>query len=148
MVVSYLRTKVPNFLHSWLSHNIAIDLGTSNTLIFVRGEGIVVNEPSVVAIHKDPYQKNRVVAVGKEAKDMLGRTPHNILAIKPIQKGVIADFDATVTMLRYFLSKFSSRMSLLKPSAVIGVPVGITEVEKKAKKMPGNDLLSPFSGLE
>ena len=132
MVFSYLGTKVPNFLHSWLSHDIAIDLGTSNTLIFVRGQGIVINEPSVVAIHKDPYQKNRVVAVGREAKEMLGRTPHNISAIKPIQKGVIADFDATVTMLRYFLSKYNGKMNLLKPSAVIGVPVGITEVEKRA----------------
>lgn len=121
-----------NFLHSWLSNDIAIDLGTSNTLFFVRGKGIVVNEPSVVAVHQDPYKKDRVVAVGKEAKEMLGRTPHNISAIRPIQKGVIADFDATVAMLRHFLTRVHGKMNLMKPSAVIGVPVGITEVEKRA----------------
>ncbi|HXW53061.1 MAG TPA: rod shape-determining protein [Myxococcota bacterium] len=121
-----------NFLHSWLSNDIAIDLGTSNTLLFLRGKGIAINEPSVVAVHQDPYKKNRVVAVGKDAKEMLGRTPHNISAIRPIQKGVIADFDATVAMLRHFLSRVHGKMNLLKPSAVIGVPVGITEVEKRA----------------
>jgi rod shape-determining protein MreB len=123
---------MPNFLHSWLSNDIAIDLGTSNTLLFVRGKGIIINEPSVVAVHQDPYKKNRVVAVGKEAKEMLGRTPHNILAIRPIQKGVVADFDATVAMLRHFISSVQGRMHLMKPSAVICVPVGITEVEKRA----------------
>lgn len=123
---------MPNFLHSWLSNDIAIDLGTSNTLLFVRGKGIVVNEPSVVAVHQDPYKKNRVVAVGKDAKEMLGRTPHNILAIRPIQKGVVADFDATVAMLRHFIANVHGRMNLMKPSAVICVPVGITEVEKRA----------------
>lgn len=121
-----------NFLHSWLSNDIAIDLGTSNTRLFVRGKGIMANEPSVVAVHQDPYKKNRVVAVGKEAKEMLGRTPHNIQAIRPIQKGVIADFDATVAMLKHFLSRIQGKMNLMKPSAVIGVPVGITEVEKRA----------------
>lgn len=121
-----------NFLHTLFSNNIAIDLGTSNTLLFVRGKGIVVNEPSVVAVHRDPYRKDRIVSVGKEAKEMLGRTPNHISAIRPIQKGVIADFDATVTMLKYFLSKTSGKMNLLKPSAVIAVPVGITEVEKRA----------------
>lgn len=120
------------FLHSWLSNDIAIDLGTSNTLLFIRGKGIVVNEPSVVAVHHDPFKKNRVVAVGKDAKDMIGRTPHNISAIRPIQKGVIADFDATVAMLRHFLLKVQGKMNIMKPSAVIGVPVGITEVEKRA----------------
>lgn len=121
-----------NFLHSWLSNDIAIDLGTSNTLLFIRGKGIVINEPSVVAVHQDPYKKNRVVAVGKEAKEMIGRTPHNIAAIRPIQKGVIADFDATVAMLKHFLAKAHGKFNLMKPSAVIGVPIGITEVEKRA----------------
>lgn len=121
-----------NFLHSWLSNDIAIDLGTSNTLFFVRGKGILVNEPSVVAVHQDPYKKDRIMAVGKEAKEMLGRTPHSISAIRPIQKGVIADFDATVAMLRHFLTRVQGRLNLMKPSAVIGVPVGITEVEKRA----------------
>jgi rod shape-determining protein MreB len=86
----------------------------------------------VVAVHHDPFKKNRVVAVGKEAKEMIGRTPHNISALRPIQKGVIADFDATVAMLRHFLNSIHGKMNLLKPSVVIGVPVGITEVEKRA----------------
>jgi rod shape-determining protein MreB len=121
-----------NFLHSWFSNDIAIDLGTSNTLLFVRGQGILIYEPSVVAVYQDPYKKNRVAAVGKDAKEMLGRTPHHITAIRPIQKGVIADFDATVTMLKNFLGRVQGKMNLMKPSAVICVPVGITEVEKRA----------------
>jgi len=127
-----LGATMANFLHSWLSNDIAIDLGTSNTLFFVRGKGIIVNEPSVVAVHQDPYKKDRIVAVGREAKEMLGRTPHNISAIRPIQKGVIADFDATVAMLKHFLTRVQGKMNLMKPSAIIGVPVGITEVEKRA----------------
>jgi rod shape-determining protein MreB len=123
-----------NFLHSWFSSDIAIDLGTSNTLLFLRGRGIAINEPSVVAIDQRIQGKGRLVAVGREAKDMLGRTPSNIIAIRPIQKGVIADFDATVAMLRYFIEKVHGRMALLKPRAVIAVPVGITEVEKRAVK--------------
>lgn len=121
-----------NFLHSWFSNDVAIDLGTSNTLLFVRGQGILINEPSVVAVYQDPYKKNRVAAVGKDAKEMLGRTPHHISAIRPIQKGVIADFDATAIMLKNFLTRAQGRMNLMKPSAVICVPVGITEVEKRA----------------
>lgn len=123
-----------NFLHSWFSSDIAIDLGTSNTLVFVRGRGIVINEPSVVAVDQRLANKNRMVAVGREAKDMLGRTPGSIQAIRPIQKGVISDFDATVAMLKYFIEKVNGRMSFVKPRAVIGVPVGITEVEKRAVK--------------
>lgn len=123
-----------NFLHSWLSSDIAIDLGTSNTLVFMRGRGIVINEPSVVAVDSKASGKSRVVAVGREAKDMLGRTPGNIEAIRPIQKGVIADFDATVAMLRSFIDRAHGRFSLMKPRAVIAVPVGITEVEKRAVK--------------
>lgn len=123
-----------NFLHSWFSSDIAIDLGTSNTLLFLRGRGIAINEPSVIAIDHRIAGKGRMVAVGREAKDMLGRTPSNIQAIRPIQKGVIADFDATVAMLRYFIEKVHGRMALLKPRAVIAVPVGITEVEKRAVK--------------
>ena len=88
--------KMANFLHSWFSSHISIDLGTSNTLLFLRGRGIVINQPSVVAIDQRLTGKNRIVAVGREAKDMLGRTPSNIIAIRPIQKGVISDFDATV----------------------------------------------------
>ncbi len=123
-----------NFLHSWFSNDIAIDLGTSNTLLFLRGRGIAVNEPSVVAVEQIAGGRTRMVAVGREAKDMLGRTPPNIRAIRPIQKGVISDFDATVGMLKYFIEKVHGRMTLLKPRAVIAVPVGITEVEKRAVK--------------
>lgn len=123
-----------NFLHSWFSNDIAIDLGTSNTLLFLRGRGIAINEPSVVAVEQGAMGRNKLVAVGREAKDMLGRTPGNIVAIRPIQKGVISDFDATVGMLKHFIQKVHGKMSLLKPRAVIGVPVGITEVEKRAVK--------------
>lgn len=122
------------FLPSWFSSDIAIDLGTSNTLLFLQGRGIVINEPSVVAVDQRMASKNRVVAVGREAKDMLGRTPGAITAIRPIQKGVIADFDATVEMLRTFMERILGRISFLKPRVVIGVPVGITEVEKRAVK--------------
>ena len=122
------------FLSNWFSSDIAIDLGTSNTLLFLHGRGIVINEPSVVAVDQRMVGKNRVVAVGREAKDMLGRTPGAILAIRPIQKGVIADFDATVEMLHVFIARVMGRMSFIKPRVVIGVPVGITEVEKRAVK--------------
>lgn len=123
-----------NFLHSWFSTDIAIDLGTSNTLLLLRGKGIAINEPSVVAVDKRQTGKNRLVAVGREAKDMLGRTPGSIEAIRPIQKGVISDFDATVAMLKNFIEKVNGRMAFMKPRTVIGVPVGITEVEKRAVK--------------
>lgn len=122
------------FLPNWFSSDIAIDLGTSNTLLFLQGRGIVINEPSVVAVDQRIVGKNRVVAVGREAKDMLGRTPGAISAIRPIQKGVISDFDATAEMLKTFIERVLGRMSFLKPRVVIGVPVGITEVEKRAVK--------------
>ncbi len=122
------------FLPNWFSSDIAIDLGTSNTLVFLQGRGIVINEPSVVAVDQRMVGKNRIVAVGREAKDMLGRTPGMISAIRPIQKGVISDFDATVEMLRAFIERALGRMSFLKPRVVIAVPVGITEVEKRAVK--------------
>ncbi|MES2503278.1 MAG: rod shape-determining protein [Myxococcota bacterium] len=122
------------FFPNWFSSDIAIDLGTSNTLLFLQGRGIVINEPSVVAVDRRLVGKNRVVAVGREAKDMLGRTPGMITAIRPIQKGVISDFDATAEMLRTFLERVLGRMAFLKPRVVIAVPVGITEVEKRAVK--------------
>jgi len=119
---------------SWLSNDIAIDLGTSNTLVFLRGRGIALNEPSVVAVDSQVGKKRVVKAVGREAKDMLGRTPHGVQAIRPIQKGVIADFDAVAVMLRSYIERVQGRFVLMKPRAVIGVPVGITEVEKRAVK--------------
>jgi len=123
-----------NWLYSWFSNDIAIDLGTSNTLLYVHGRGIVINEPSVVAISNRRVDNFRMIAVGREAKDMLGRTPGSVQAIRPIQKGVIVDFDAACTMLRHFIYKANGRRSLIRPRVVIAVPVGITEVEKRAVK--------------
>jgi rod shape-determining protein MreB len=108
---------------------MAIDLGTANTLVYVKGEGIVLNEPSIVAIHQ---ADNTVLAVGKEAKAMLGRTPGNIVAIRPLKDGVIADFDVTEKMLNYFIRRVHKRRALVRPRIVIGVPSGITQVEKRA----------------
>ncbi len=118
-----------NVLAGMFSNDLAIDLGTANTLVYVRGEGIVLNEPSIVAIHQ---ADNSVLAVGHEAKAMLGRTPGNIVAIRPLKDGVIADFDVTEKMLHYFISKVHRRRTLVRPRIVIGVPSGITQVEKRA----------------
>jgi len=114
------------------SNDLAIDLGTANTLIYVKGKGIVANEPSVVAVQKDERGVKKVLAVGKEAKQMLGRTPGNIMAIRPLKDGVIADFEVTEAMLRYFIQKVHNRKMLLRPRIVIGIPSGITQVEKRA----------------
>ncbi len=116
-------------LFSLFSSDLAIDLGTANTLVYAKGRGIVVNEPSIVAINK---VTNQVEAVGKEAKDMLGRTPGNIVAIRPMKDGVIADFTITEKMLTYFIRKAHGRKVLVHPRIVIGVPAGITQVEKRA----------------
>ncbi len=123
-IKSYIKT-----IRSFLSFDIGIDLGTANTLVYVRGEGIVLCEPSVVAIRKGTSQ---VLAVGEEAKRMLGRTPGNIVAIRPMKDGVIADFEISERMLRYFISKVHNRRRFVKPLIVIAVPSGITEVEKRA----------------
>ena len=114
------------------SNDLAIDLGTANTLVYVKGEGIVCNEPSVVAVQRDARGGRRVVAVGAEAKRMLGRTPGNIDAIRPLKDGVIADFEIAEAMLRYFIQKVHNRKRLVRPRIIIGVPFGITEVEKRA----------------
>ncbi|HLC42583.1 MAG TPA: rod shape-determining protein [Methylomirabilota bacterium] len=118
-----------NLLVGMFSNDLAIDLGTANTLVYVRGEGIVLNEPSIVAIHQADHS---VLAVGHEAKAMLGRTPGNIMAIRPLKDGVIADFDVTEKMLHYFIAKVHKRRTLVRPRIVIGVPSGITQVEKRA----------------
>src|SRR3989449_2088845 len=115
-----------NLLAGMFSNDLAIDLGTANTLVYVRGEGIVLNEPSIVAIHQADHS---VLAVGRDAKAMLGRTPGNIVAIRPLRDGVIADFDVTEKMLHYFISKVHRRRTLVRPRIVIGVPSGITQVE-------------------
>jgi rod shape-determining protein MreB and related proteins len=114
------------------SNDLAIDLGTANTLVYVKGEGIVCNEPSVVAVHQDTRGSRRVLAVGSEAKRMLGRTPGNINAIRPLKDGVIADFEITEAMLRYFIQKIHNRKTLVRPRIIICVPFGVTEVEKRA----------------
>ncbi len=114
------------------SDDLAIDLGTANTLIYVKRQGIVCNESSVVAVQKDPRGARRVLAVGLEAKRMLGRTPGNIVAIRPLKDGVIADFETTEAMLRYFIQKVHNHRKLVRPRIVICVPNGITEVEKRA----------------
>ena len=113
------------------SSDIGIDLGTANTLVFVKDQGIVLREPSVVAVQQGT---NRVLAVGNEAKRMLGRTPGNIVAIRPLKDGVIADFEITEAMLRHFISKVHNRRRMVRPRVVVAVPSGITEVEKRAVK--------------
>jgi rod shape-determining protein MreB len=119
-------------MFGWFSNDLAIDLGTANTLVYVKGEGIVLNEPSVVAIRKHGQGPHKVLAVGKEAKMMLGRTPGNIVAIRPMKDGVIADFDATEAMLRYFIKKVYNHYTLRRPRIIACVPSGITQVEKRA----------------
>lgn len=113
------------------SNDLAIDLGTANTLVYVKGKGIVCDEPSVVVIRKD---NKKTVAVGSEAKKMLGKTPSNIMAIRPMKDGVIADFDATGEMLKYFIKKVHNRRSFVSPRVIVGVPSGITQVEQRAVK--------------
>lgn len=120
-----------NFLFGWLSNDLAIDLGTANTVLYVKGKGIVLREPSVVAVRQDG-RMNKVLAVGHEAKMMLGKTPGNINAIRPIKDGVIADFEVTEAMLRYFINKVHNRRTLVHPRIMISVPSGITQVEKRA----------------
>ncbi len=114
------------------SNDLAIDLGTANTLVYVKGKGIVLSEPSVVAIRTDNRTKSRVVAVGLEAKQMLGRTPGHIVAIRPMRDGVIADFEVTEAMLRHFIHKVHNRRTFVRPRIIVAVPSGITQVEKRA----------------
>lgn len=114
------------------SNDLAIDLGTANTLVYMKGKGIVLCEPSVVAVRSDGKGGNKVLAVGKEAKMMVGRTPGNIIAIRPMKDGVIADFEITEAMLRHFIRKVHNRRALIRPRIIICVPSGITQVEKRA----------------
>lgn len=121
-----------NAVMGLFSNDLAIDLGTANSLVWMKGEGIVLNEPSVVAIQTDRGAKNRILAVGLEAKNMLGRTPGNIVAIRPMADGVIADFEVTEAMLRYFIRRVHNRRRFVRPRMVIVVPSGITPVERRA----------------
>jgi len=120
---------------TFLGRDMAVDLGTANTLVYVRGRGIVLNEPSVVALNTNNGQ---VVAVGADAKRMIGRTPGNIVAVRPLKDGVIADFDVTERMLRYFIQKVHRRTRMAKPRIVVAVPSGITGVEQSAVKEAGH----------
>ncbi|MGC8492225.1 MAG: rod shape-determining protein [Syntrophobacteraceae bacterium] len=117
------------WLQSYFAQDLAMDLGTANTLIYMRGKGIVLNEPSVVALNQDT---NQVIAVGQEARNMIGRHGHRIVTIRPLKDGVIADFEVTAVMIKYFLSKILNRRQLFKPRLVVAVPTGITSVEKRA----------------
>jgi rod shape-determining protein MreB and related proteins len=122
-----------DWVYGMFSNDLAIDLGTATTLTFVKGRGIVANEPSVVAVQASSQGgPKKVLAVGKEAKEMLGRTPGNIVAIRPMKDGVIADFEVTEAMLRYFIQKAHQRRTLVRPRVIVSVPSGITEVEKRA----------------
>ena len=121
-----------DWVYGMFSNDLAIDLGTATTLTFVKGRGIVANEPSVVAVQAGSSGVKKVLAVGKEAKEMLGRTPGNIVATRPMKDGVIADFEVTEAMLRYFIQKAHHRRTLVRPRVIVCVPSGITEVEKRA----------------
>ena len=121
-----------DFILGKFSNDLAIDLGTANTLVYVRGKGIVLNEPSVVAVHKNAKGEKKVLAVGTDAKKMLGRTPGNIVAIRPMRDGVIADFDITEAMLRHFILSVHNRRALVRPRIIVSIPSGITQVERRA----------------
>jgi rod shape-determining protein MreB len=129
--ISQQLKKAINYVLGLFSNDMGIDLGTATTLVFVKGEGVVLCEPSVVAIERGT---SHVLAVGEEAKRMLGRTPGNIIAIRPMKDGVISDFEITEAMLRYFIKKVHHRKVLVRPRIVIAIPSGITEVEKRAVK--------------
>jgi len=126
--------KIFDYIFGMFSNDLGIDLGTASTLVYLKGKGIVVSEPSVVAVQLLSNGQKKVLAVGMEAKKMLGRTPGSIQAIRPMKDGVIADFDITEEMLRYFIHKVHNRKTLVRPRIVICVPSGITQVEKRAVK--------------
>src|SRR3989475_5510737 len=128
---------VLDFLLGMFSNDLAIDLGTANTLIYVKGEGIVCNEPSVVAVQRDARGGRRVLAVGQDAKKMLGRTPGSIVAIRPLKDGVIADFEITEAMLRYFIQKIHNRKALVRPRIIICGSSGMPGVETRAVRRAG-----------
>jgi len=123
-----------DFILGKFSNDLAIDLGTANTLVYVKGKSIVLSEPSVVAVHRDIRGVKKVLAVGSEAKKMLGRTPGNIIAIRPLRDGVIADFDVTEAMLRHFILMVHNRRTLVRPRIIVSIPSGITQVERRAVK--------------
>ena len=120
-----------NSIYNMISSDLAVDLGTANTLIYVKGRGVVSSEPSVVAINSGTKE---ILAIGQEAKNMLGRTPANIIAVRPMKDGVIADYDTTEKMIRYFILKVHNRRALVRPRMVICIPSGVTQIKKRAFK--------------
>lgn len=118
----------------WFSHDIAIDLGTANTIVMIKGHEILINEPSIVAVKNDSYRNGEILAVGREAKEMIGKTPDNIRAVRPLRDGVIADFEITEKMIRYFIERAHKRKSFVRPRIMVCVPYGLTSVERKAVK--------------
>jgi len=120
-----------DFILNWITNDVAIDLGTANTLVYLKGHGVVVNEPSVVAVETE---SKKVIAIGYKAKEMLGKTPEEIRAIKPMKDGVIANFEITETMLRHLILQSQQKKFLIRPRVIVAVPSGITEVEKRAVK--------------
>jgi len=123
-----------DYILGLISNDLAIDLGTANTLVYVKGKGIVLNEPSVVAVHRDLRGTKKILAVGSDAKRMLGKTPGNIVAIRPMKDGVIADFEITGAMLRHFILRVHNRRTFVRPRIIISIPSGITPVERRAVK--------------
>lgn len=123
-----------DYMLGLFSNDLAIDLGTANTLVYVKGKGITLSEPSVVAVHRDVRGVKKMLAVGEEAKKMLGRTPGNIIAIRPMRDGVIADFEITEAMLHHFILQVHNRKKLVRPRIIISIPSGITPVERRAVK--------------
>ena len=121
-------------LFGMFSNDLAIDLGTANTIVIAKGQGIIINEPSVVALQRNRFGKKKMLAVGREAKEMLGKTPDSIEAIRPLKEGVIADFDVAEEMIRHFIRKAHNRKSFIRPRVIICVPYGLTQVERKAVK--------------
>jgi len=123
-----------DYILGLVSNDLAIDLGTANTLVYVKGKGIVLDEPSVVAVHRDLKGTKKILAVGADAKRMLGKTPGNIVAIRPMKDGVIADFETTEAMLRHFILRVHNRRTFVRPRIIISIPSGITPVERRAVK--------------
>ncbi|MBW2599544.1 MAG: rod shape-determining protein [Deltaproteobacteria bacterium] len=123
-----------DYILGLISNDLAIDLGTANTLVYVKGKGIVLDEPSVVAVHRDLRGTRKILAVGADAKRMLGKTPGNIVAIRPMKDGVIADFEITEAMLRHFILRVHNRRTFVRPRIIISIPSGITPVERRAVK--------------
>jgi len=130
----YIKLMILDSIFGFFSNDLAIDLGTANTLVYVKGKGIVIDEPSVVAVQNYASGTKKVLAVGSEAKQMVGRTPGNIIAIRPMKEGVIADFEVTEAMLRHFITKVHNRKTLVRPRIIICIPSGITQVERRAVK--------------